>query len=149
MEPEQNELVSLFPSVAAQIRNTLASLHLAADQLAPSSAREQDPDLDTRAARLDQNYYQLLRLVNNLSMAAQLTSEQALPLQDRDLVSLIGRLCEKAAALAVHLNLELRFSCSAERHVCAVAPDALEQILSHLLSNAFKFTPAGGWGGER
>lgn len=144
MEPEQNKLVSLFPSVATQIRNTLASLHLAAVQLAPSSARKQDPDLDTRAARLDQNYYQLLRLVNNLSMAAQLTSEQAFPLQDRDLVSLVGLLCEKAAALAVHLNLELRFSCSAERHICAVAPDALEQILSHLLSNAFKFTPAGG-----
>ena len=46
MEPERNDLVSLFPGVAAQIRNTLASLHLAADQLVPPSAREQDPALD-------------------------------------------------------------------------------------------------------
>ena len=144
MEPERNDLISLFPGVAAQIRNTLASLHLAADQLVPPAAREQDPALDRRAAQLDQNYYQLLRLVNNLSMAACLTSEQPLPLQDQDLVALVGRLCEKAAAPAAQLNLNLRFVCAMERHICAVAPDALEQILGHLLSNAFKFTPAGG-----
>ena len=45
---------------------------------------------------------------------------------------------------AAHLGLNLRFVCAIERHICAVAPEALEQILGHLLSNAFKFTPAGG-----
>lgn len=144
MEPKRNELVSLFPSVAAQIRNTLASLHLAANQLAPSSAREQDPALDEKAAHLDQSYYQLLRLVNNLSMAAYLTSEHPLNLQDCDLVALVKQLCDKAASLAVHLNLTVHFVCSAERHICAVAPESMEYILSHLLSNALKFTPAGG-----
>lgn len=144
MEPERNDLVSLFPGVAAQIRNTLASLHLAADQLVPPSAREEDPLLDRRAAQLDQSYYQLLRLVNNLSMAACLTSETPLPLQDRNLVSLVGDFCGKAASPAAQLNLNLRFVCAMDRHICAVAPEALEQILGHLLSNAFKFTPAGG-----
>lgn len=47
-------------------------------------------------------------------------------------------------ALAPLLDLELRFSCPMEHHLCALAPDALEQLLYHLLSNAFKFTPAGG-----
>jgi hypothetical protein len=42
MESERNDLVSLFPNVASQIRNTLASLHLAAAQLVPASARERD-----------------------------------------------------------------------------------------------------------
>jgi signal transduction histidine kinase len=83
-------------------------------------------------------------LVNNLSMAACLTSDQPLPLQDRDLVALVGQLCEKASSPAAQLNLNLRFVCAMERHICAVAPEALEQILGHLLSNAFKFTPAGG-----
>lgn len=144
MESERNDLTALFPSVAAQIRNALGSLHLAAAQLAPTAAREQDPVLDAQAAQLDQNYYQLLRLVNNLSMAACLAGEQSLSLQNRDLVHLTGDLCERAASLAVHLGLELRFICSLKQHVCAVAPDALEQILYHLLSNAMKFTPAGG-----
>ena len=144
MESERNELAKLFPNVAAQMRGTLSNLHLAAAQLAPAAAREQDPELDKRAALLDQSYYQLLRLVNSLSMAACLTEEKPLTLQDRDIVDLIGEQCESAASLAPLLGLELRFVCSMERHVCAVDPRALEHILSHLLSNAFKFTPAGG-----
>lgn len=144
MEQNRNDLMSLFPSVASQIRNTLATLHLAADQLAPASAREQDAELDEKAARLDQSYYQLLRLVNNLSLAAHLSSEQPLNLRDCDLVALVKQLCDKTASLAVHLDLTVHFVCSVERHICAVDPEALDHILNHLFSNALKFTPAGG-----
>ena len=144
MEPERNDLTSLFPSVASQIRNTLTSLHMAAAQLVPPSAREENPDLDARAARLDQSYYQLLRLVNNLSLAACLTNDQSLPLKNQDLVYLVSQLCEKTASLAGQCGLTLRFVCSLDRHVCAVAKDSLEQFLYHLLSNAMKFTPEGG-----
>ena len=57
MEPDQNPLASLFPNISAQLRSALSNLHLAAAQLAPASAREQDPALDARAALLDQSYY--------------------------------------------------------------------------------------------
>ena len=144
MDAEQNELAALFPNIAAQMRSALSNIHLAAAQLAPASAREQDPALDARAALLDQSYYQMLRLVNNLSMASYLTHEDPLPLRDTDVVELIGEQCEQAAALAPMLGLKLRFVCALERHICAVSPEAMEQILNHLLSNAFKFTPSGG-----
>ena len=144
MDSEQNELAALFPNVAAQMRSALSNLHLAATQLAPASAREQDPALDARAAQLDQSYYRLLRMVNSLSMASYLTHDDPLPLCDTDVVELIGELCERAADLAPMLGLELRFVCRLDRHICAVSPDAMEQLLNHLLSNAFKFTPSGG-----
>lgn len=144
MEPDQNQLAALFPSVAVQLRGALSNLHLAAAQLAPADARERDPALDARAALLDQSYYQMLRLVNSLSAAEQLVSDKPPALQDRDLADLVGEVCEKAAALAPLRGLELRFVCALERHVCAVEPDGIEQLLYQLLSNAFKFTPAGG-----
>ncbi len=144
MDSEQNELAALFPNVAAQMRSALSNFHLAAVQLAPAAAREQDPALDACAALLDQSYYQLLRLVNSLSLASYLTNDDPLPLRDADVVELIGELCERAASLAPMLGLELRFVCSLDRHICAVSPEAMEQILNHLLSNAFKFTPSGG-----
>lgn len=144
MEPDQNPLASLFPNISAQLRSALSNLHLAAAQLAPASAREQDPALDARAALLDQSYYQLLRLVNSLSAAACLSDNTPLRLQDRDIVALVSDLCDRAGSLAPLLGLELRFVCALDRHICAIAPDAVEQLLYHLLSNAFKFTPAGG-----
>ena len=82
--------------------------------------------------------------MNSLSSAAYLTNDDMLTLQDRDIVDLVSGLCEKAGAVAPLLELELRFVCPMERHVCAMAADALEQVVYHLLSNAFKFTPAGG-----
>ena len=46
MEQESQDQAKLFPSIAAQLRNTLSTLQLAAAQLAPAAAREQDPELE-------------------------------------------------------------------------------------------------------
>lgn len=144
MEPERNEWAALVANVATQMRGALSSLHLAAAALAPASKREDDPVLDQQAALVDKSYYQLLRLVNNLTLASRLGDARPLTLHNRDLVELVRDLCGRAAALAPILGLELRFVCALERHICAVDPEAVEQILYQLLSNAFKFTPAGG-----
>lgn len=145
MEQDQNRLASLFPDAAVQLRAALSNLHLAAVQLAPAEAREHDPALDQKAALLDQSYYRLLRLVNSMSSAAWLANSDPLPLQDRDIVGLVSDVCEKAGGLAPLLGLELRFACPVEHHICAVSPDVLELAVYQLLSNAFKFTPAGGF----
>lgn len=134
---------ALFPAIAAQIREALSTLHLAFMQAVPPQAREQDPELDRRAAAVDQSYYRILRLANLFSAAA-LSPEVPPALENRDLVELVGDLCDRAGDLAQSLGLEVRFSCALPRHVCAVDPRQLEQLLFHLLSNAFKFTPAGG-----
>lgn len=144
MELEEHELSSLFPGVTAQIRSTLASLHIAAAQLAPASDREQDSALDLRAARVDQSYYRLLRLVNTLSLAASLSGGQPLPLKNHDLVRLTGQVCEQMDTLVTNQGLTLRFSCPLDQHLCAADKESLEQILFQLLSNAVKFTPPGG-----
>ena len=126
MEPDHRQQAFLFSNIAAQLRGALSNLHLAAAQLVPAEAREQDPELDARAALLDQSYYQLLRLVNNLSAAA------------------VRELCAQAEGPAALLGLELRFVCSRSQHICAFHQPSLELLVQHLLSNAFKFTPAGG-----
>ena len=145
MEPDHRQQAFLFSNIASQLRGALSNLHLAAAQLVPAQAREQDPELDAKAALLDQSYYQLLRLVNNLSAAAvYLGSDKPLPLQDRDIVDAVRELCAQAEAPAALLGLELRFVCSRSQYTCAFHPPSLELLVQHLLSNAFKFTPAGG-----
>lgn len=135
--------LSLLPQAADQMRGALSNLYFAAARLAPAAAREQDPELDAKAALVDQSYYRLIRMVNNLS-AARYLRDEPLPLRDRDIVDFVAELFAKAASLASLRGLETRLICAADSHLCAFCPDALEQLLYQLLSNAFKFTPAGG-----
>ena len=135
--------LSLLPQAASQLRGALANLYFAAAHLAPAAQRERDPDLDAKAALLDQSYYQLIRLVNNLS-ATRYLSGKPLPMRDRDVVDFVAEIFTKASSLAPLRGLETRFICAADQHVCAFCADALEHLLYQLLSNAFKFTPAGG-----
>ena len=103
MEPEMHELTKLFPGVAAQLRSSLGTLYLAATQMVTAEQREADPALDAKAAILDQSYYQMLRMVNNLNQAALLCSEKPLQLRDTDLVVLLRDLCARAEALAAEM----------------------------------------------
>ncbi len=135
--------LSLLPQAASQLRGALSNLYFAAARLAPAGDRERNPDLDARAALVDQSYYRLLRLVNNLS-ATRYMSEEPLPLRDRDIVEFLTELFARAASLAPLRGLETRLICAADRHICAFCPDALELLLYQLLSNAFKYTPSGG-----
>ena len=144
MEFDDAFLVTLFPNVATQFRSALGNIHLAAVALAPPEAREQDPELDARAALMDQSYYQLLRLVNNLSATAYLINSGPPSLQDHDIVELVRSQCQKTESLACVLDLQLQFLCELPSHLCAIDPDSIEQLLFQLLSNSLKFTPAGG-----
>ena len=93
---------------------------------------------------MDLNYYRLLRLTGNLSLAADMDLPQDLPEEDRDIVEETELVCRETESLAKLLGLTLCFRCQEGRHLCALRRDAVRQLLLQLLSNAFKFTPAGG-----
>lgn len=135
---------ALLPNIANQMRSLLSNLYLAASQVIPSEQREQDPALDAKAAILEQSFFRLLRLVNSMSAAEYLSDSQTLSLRDADLVKLVSEVCESSADLAEQLGIQLKFVCAMDRRVCTIHPAAVEQMLYHLLSNALKFTPAGG-----
>ena len=145
---ENNErddlLAQVLPALSTQMRYALGNLYLAAVSLVPAERRESDPRLDAQAAVLDQSFYQLLRIANNLTSAAQLSESDTISLRDYDIVELVGRVCEQCHQLARQMGIALVFSCRKEMHICACNRDGMEQLLFQLLSNALKFTPKGG-----
>ena len=92
MEAEQFDFSVVFPNIAAQLRSVLGNLHLAAAQLAPAIRREGDPALDSTASLLDQSYYRLLRLVNNLSAAPLISQTEPLETKNVELVAWLTEL---------------------------------------------------------
>ena len=67
---------------------------------AEASAAERDPELDAKAALVDQSYYRLIRLVNDLA-ATQYLNGEPLPLRDRDIVEFTADIFSRAASLAL------------------------------------------------
>lgn len=137
-------LSRFFPALAVHLRSSLGGLYLAADSLAPEEARDFNARMDQDKSVLDLNYYRLLRLTGNLSLAADMDLPQDLPEEDRDIVEETELVCRETESLAKLLGLTLRFRCQEGRHLCALRRDAVRQLLLQLLSNAFKFTPSGG-----
>ena len=113
---------ALLPNIANQMRSLLSNLYLAASQVIPPEQREQDPDLDAKAAILEQSFFRLLRLVNSMSAAEYLSDSQTLSLRDADLVKLVSEVCESSADLAEQLGIQLKFVCAMDRRVCTIPP---------------------------
>lgn len=145
MDENREELFSaLLPSIAARMRTLLANLHLASMALASPEERDRNPELDNRASRLDQSYYQLLQMATQMSMTGELMRDAPLKMQNIELVSLVEQICTEAEGPAGLLGLQLQFVCTMPMCICGVNRQAIESLLYQLLSNAFKFTAPGG-----
>lgn len=141
---QAEDLSDLLPQIVRQFRYALSNLHMASTLLAPVAEREQNERLDKRAAMVDQCFYQMMRLVNQLSAAIRMTQYQPPTLYDRDLGALLDDYCARVESLARHLELNFRYERDPGMFLCAIGPDEMEQLFYNLISNAFKYTPKGG-----
>lgn len=143
LNPDE-ELQAIVSDAAAQMREILSNLHIAAVRLAPPAAREQDAVLDRRAAVLDQSYYRLFQLANDLDTAARLERGEAPEMLNENIVDIVRSLCERCEALAQGIGITLEFSSWKPRQFCELDRGNVEKVCYHLLANALKYTEEGG-----
>lgn len=138
-EVEQQQLRALALA-SRELRAPLADIMSAADRL----LSQLDQDAEDDAASINRSVHQLHRLVCNMSDAARYESEPAMNQCLRDMTAIFDETFEKAAVLAAHAGVTLRYT-TTETAVYGLADEEkIERAVYNLVSNSLKFTPAGG-----
>lgn len=137
-------LTEVLPHVASQLRGSLGNIHSALNCIVKAEGREANPTLDQSTAILNQSYYRVLRVVNNLTAAPMLAEDTSFALKNVELVEWLEDLCRQAEPLAETAGLTLTFETELRAHVAAIHREYMERLVWNLLSNAMKFTPDGG-----
>jgi len=141
LDPESDDVrLQAMALAARELREALSKVMIAADRLLPVAA--QDASTGDHAARLNRGLYQMLRIIGNMSDAGHYaaTSRQ----ETRDIGRVFAEILEKAQAFVEQAGICLTYSGLSEPVFGLVDADQLERAVLNILSNAVKFTPAGG-----
>lgn len=119
---------------ARELREPLATLMVSTGNL--------QTDDTEQMALLNRGLHQLLRIIGNMSDAGRSLSASRQETTDVD--ALFAEVFEKAAALAEAAGVTVRYTGLEKPVLCLADREQLERAALNLISNALKFTSAGG-----
>lgn len=143
VERMKNEFIA---TVSHELRTPLTAIQASLSMLADGMAGELPPDAARLTTIASQSSERLVRMVNDLldiqkiesgKMDFARTPQALLPVAERALAAMEA----KAAQHGVLLRRD--WGSGAGGIAAAIDPDRMEQVLTNLVSNAIKFTPAG------
>lgn len=138
----KDEFVNL---ISHELRTPLSSILGYLELIADDEDNPLSEDQLKYLATVDRNANRLLRLVSDLLFTAQVESGHFhLQRETVDLQALVSAALETATPGAAARNVVLRISVSPEAVHVWGDPGRLGQAVDNLISNAVKFTPAGG-----
>lgn len=140
-EQKEQMLHEILASVACQMRLPLNNIGLAAQWLLSEEAGERER---RSAAILQQSYYRMMRLADQLSAAALLEGKAPACKANVAVDRWLESRCLEAEGLFREKNVTLTRRCDLPGHIVGLDEEQLDRLLWNLLSNALKFTPEGG-----
>lgn len=139
LEQEEDPALQALALAAMELRAPLAGAMNAAEQLLPELPEGNATD----AARMHRSLHQLLRLVGNMADADRYTHNPTGSREIRDICAVLDEIFDKAAAMAEHAGVAVRYQGIADSILCPVDSEKLERGIYNLLSNAIKFSEPG------
>jgi signal transduction histidine kinase len=140
-ESDRQELQSLS-LVARELRDSLSSVMLHAEQLSAQLSEEENVDVRERNAKMNRGLFQMLRVVGNMSDANRYATgsrQELLAISEE-----FNAIFEKAQSCICHTGVRLNYRGLGECLFSMGDREQLERAVLNILSNALKFTPAGG-----
>lgn len=142
-QDEQSGELQALALAARELREPLANIMITTNRFFPA-ANMDDPENRAHAARINRSLFQMLRLIGNMSDASRYASESATTLELRDVCSIIRETLEKARILAAQTDIHLETDLYPECVFTLVDAEKIERAVYNIISNALKFTQAGG-----
>ena len=140
----ENYELQAMALAARELREPLASIMISADHLLPGTVNTDDPKTAEQMARINRGLFQMLRLISNMSDASRYAAAPSVSTEMCNITTLFEEIFAKAAALVEQAGLHLEYSGISEAIYTLVNPELLERGVLNVISNAIKFTPAGG-----
>ena len=140
----QNFELQAMALAARELREPLASIMITADHLFPTADRAEDPETAAQIARINRGLFQMLRLISNMSDASYYATEGNPSMAVTNITGCLEEVFSKAAALVEKAGIQLQYEGIDEPVFGLASTDMLERAVLNILSNAIKFTPAGG-----
>jgi signal transduction histidine kinase/ligand-binding sensor domain-containing protein/CheY-like chemotaxis protein/AraC-like DNA-binding protein len=134
--------IKFFTNVSHEFRTPLSLIMAPVDKIVKTV---KDPDVKNQLLLVNRNAKRLLNLVNQL-LDFRKMEYQELKLHKRsgDIISFIRELSHSFTDVAEQKGIDFVFDTEIEEYYTSFDHDKIERILFNLLSNAYKFTQAGG-----
>jgi len=133
----------LLPVYSALIE-ALSTMKISGDLVSQYFEGREDDKTAKYIAAMTHSYYKMARIVSNLSNIENLHTETKRGVEGFDIAGLCCKLCDTVSSITEDKNVKLTYI-GPEQDVayCGTASE-VERMLLNLLSNSFKYTPAGG-----
>jgi len=133
--------IKFLTNVSHEFRTPLSLIMAPVDKMLTRADEEQKQQL----SMIGKNARRLLNLVNQLLDFRKMeVHELKLHKKPGDIVKFIGEISLSFTDIAEEKQIDFIFDTSADSLFTSFDHDKIERILFNLISNAFKFTPAGG-----
>ena len=142
-----------FTNISHELRTPLTLILTPLENMVKKINRWQQEDqeethltfISSQLMMIQRNAQRLLSLVNNLLDFRKLEmGQQKLELTNGDILDFIRSVCETFRPISTEKGIGLGYAIPNEQLYINFDSRKLQHILYNLLSNAFKFTPAGG-----
>ncbi len=142
-EQDQTELQSM--ALAAQeLRNPLSTVLFVADQLFPLIGEQNNQTALDQIAKINRGLYQMLRIISNMSDAYRYAQDSSTRFELRDACGVISEIFSGIIPLMDHTGIQLSYDGPKTPIFCLIDSEKLVRAVHNIISNALKFTPAGG-----
>ncbi len=137
--------LNFFTNISHEFRTTLSLIISPLEQLMSNKSISVNPELKKSLELINKNADRLLRLINQLMDIRKIESGYIrLKCTESDIVGFTQKIYNSFDSLAEKNNIDYRFISSEKAIYTYFDREKVENMLYNLISNAFKYTTAGG-----